>query len=142
MPSEESHFSMNPLQYVEGRSSALDSPDFVANTNLSTIDGGDLSVLSDLLHRHLPHIARERMFDLGHVDKIFASTWLTEEMALVGTKNNKVSPGVNIMNARNTLFKRCVFACTRARKHKSYNLLTKTCSLFKKYLYWAKRCQF
>ena len=125
MPSVESQFSMNPLQCVERMSTSLDSPEFFANTNLSTVDGRDLEVLSDLLHRHLPHIARERMFDLGHVDKIFASTWLTEEMILVGTKNNMVSRGENIMNASSALFKRIVFASTHTRKHKSYSRLAK-----------------
>lgn len=49
----------------------------------------DLSFSYDLARR-LPHLLKEKTLDLGEIDKIFASQWLTENEVVVGTKCNKV----------------------------------------------------
>lgn len=76
------------VKYLEGRGFRLDTPEFSpCLPDLSRVSGGDLT---EYLARHLPHLLTERMLDLGETDKVFASEWLSEDLAILGTKSNQV----------------------------------------------------
>lgn len=81
-------YATGTVKYVEGREFRLDTPELSpCLPDLSRVNGGDLT---EQLARHLPHLLTERVLDLGETDKVFASTWLSEDMALLGTKSNQV----------------------------------------------------
>ena len=42
------------------------------------------------LARRLPYLLSEKKLDFGNCDKIFSSSWLSEDQVVVGTKCNKV----------------------------------------------------
>ena len=80
--------SPDTVRYLQGREFRLDTPELTPRLpDLSRVNTGDLS---EQLSRHLPHLLSERVLNLGETDKIFASTWLSEDMALLGSKSNQV----------------------------------------------------
>lgn len=73
---------MAGIHYLSRKEQHPDNPPPIELTN-------DLSFSYDLARR-LPHLLKEKTLDLGEIDKIFASQWLTENEVVVGTKCNKV----------------------------------------------------
>lgn len=86
-----SMYALDTVRYVQGREFRLDTPELTPRLpDLSRVNtGGDLT---EQLARHLPHLLSERVLSLGETDKVFASTWLSEDMALLGSKSNQVCP--------------------------------------------------
>ena len=62
---------------------------FYPSCNMS-ITNSNRERYNDVIERHLPHVLQEKKLDIGECDKIFASQWLSEDLAIVGTKCNKV----------------------------------------------------
>ncbi|KAH9518562.1 DDB1- and CUL4-associated factor 12 [Bulinus truncatus] len=46
--------------------------------------------LTDFVSQHLPSILKEKEMNLGKINKIFASKWLTDSQVVLGTKCNKL----------------------------------------------------
>lgn len=47
-------------------------------------------VTSEYVSRHLPGMLKERQFNLGRINKIFAASWISDKQVVYGTKCNKV----------------------------------------------------
>ena len=48
------------------------------------------------LARRLPFLLSEKKLNFGNCDKIFSSSWLSEDQVVVGTKCNKVSAMIRV----------------------------------------------
>ena len=76
---------------LEARALGREPRAFYPSCNMSTTNICSRERYNDVIERHLPHVLKEKKLDVGEFDKIFASQWLTEDMAIVGTKCNKVT---------------------------------------------------
>ena len=47
-------------------------------------------VVSEYVSRQLPGMLREKQFNLGKINKIFAAQWISDKQVVFGTKCNKV----------------------------------------------------
>jgi WD repeat-containing protein 40A len=80
--------NMNTLYFLKNRPCQLEPKDLYPTADMTQIDN-DISAQNNL-HRHLPHLISEKTLDIGKSDKIFASSWLSDELFLLGTKSNQL----------------------------------------------------
>ena len=81
---------MSFIYDLEARSLGLEPRAFYPPCNMTVTEFCKRERYNDMIERHLPHVLGEKKVDIGECDKIFASQWLTEDLAIVGTKCNEV----------------------------------------------------
>ena len=89
---------------LEARSLGHEPRAFYPSCNMTLTDYCNIKRYNEVIERHLPHVLGEKKLEIGHCDKIFASQWLTEDLAIVGTKCNKVNELLMVLHVYGSRF--------------------------------------
>ena len=63
---------------------------FLHQRQLGTFTGDARSVVNERVAHHLPGLLQEKEYNVGSINKVFASSWVSDRQIVTGTKCNKL----------------------------------------------------